>query len=151
VDAHARNSAEFSKFPPHCVSGTYGQMKIPATQFQNTLFVPDRVYTNKELDEIVLRVKQGLVHGVYFEKDTNDVSNTINFRWLLEKQKVTEAVVYGVATEYCLKDAVMGLLELGIQVYLLEDAIAAVDQLAGHTALEEMAGAKHIKSCEVLR
>ena len=47
-------------------------------------------------------------------------------------------VVYGVATDYCVKAAVLGLLKRGQAVLLVEDAVAAVAPQSGAAALEAM-------------
>ena len=50
-------------------------------------------------------------------------------------------VVYGVATDYCLKDAVLGLVKTVPRVLVVEDAIRAVDPAREQQALEEMKAA----------
>ena len=153
VDAHNPGSPEFQKFPPHCIRGTYGQVKILETQIHNSVFVPDYAIDMKYLKEIARRVKTGAINGVYFEKDTIDVASNANLRPLLEVQGVDEAVVYGIATDYCVKRGVLALLNLGIQVYLLEDAIMGVSPDSTRAAIEEMvvSGAKLIKTPAVLQ
>ena len=61
-------------------------------------------------------------------------------------------VVYGVATEYCVRAAVLGLLRRGRSVALVEDAIRAVDPAQGEAALREMqaAGARLVLTDQVV-
>ena len=47
-------------------------------------------------------------------------------------------MVFGVATDYCVKEAVLGLLKRGYKVTLLTDAIKATTQEGGKDALKEM-------------
>jgi nicotinamidase/pyrazinamidase len=49
-----------------------------------------------------------------------------------------EYLVFGVATEYCVRCAAKGLLDRGRKVALLGDAIAALDALAGRRTLDEL-------------
>jgi len=124
LDAHTKDDPEFKIFPPHCVVGTKGQEKIiPAT------------------------------HGeIYFEKQHYDVFTNplveVNFR----EDGVTEAVVYGVATDFCVKAAVLGMQKRNIQTYVVEDAIRGVFPDKTKAALEEMAnaGAKFVTTKQIL-
>ena len=70
----------------------------------------------------------------------------------LSLYEVQEAVVYGVATDYCIKAAVVGLQKRGVQCYVVEDAISGVAPDTTKSALEEMvrAGARFVKTSDVL-
>lgn len=94
---------------------------------------------------------------VYFEKQNYDVfTNPVAdyfFQKLLKIRRFDkEAVVYGVATDYCVKAAVLGMQKEGIQCYVVEDAIKGVASETTKTALKEMkiAGAKFVKTKDVL-
>ena len=65
---------------------------------------------------------------------------------------MTKAVVYGVATDYCVKAAVIGMQQRGIQCYVVEDAIAGVSPDSTKEAIWKMleAGAKFVKTEDVL-
>jgi nicotinamidase/pyrazinamidase len=95
---------------------------------------------------------EGRNSGIYFEKQSYDVFTNPNCEALLKKADVKEAVVYGVATDYCVKAAVLGMQKRGIQCYVVGDAIAAVAPDTNISALEEMlnAGAKFVKTKDVL-
>jgi nicotinamidase/pyrazinamidase len=56
----------------------------------------------------------------------------------LKKNDVTEAWVAGVATDYCIKAAVLGFLKYGIATYVFENAIRGVDQKTSEMAIKEM-------------
>jgi nicotinamidase-related amidase len=90
--------------------------------------------------------------GVYFEKQFYDVFTNPNAEELLKRAEVTEAVVYGVATDYCVKDAVLGMQKRGIQCYVVEDAIKGVVPEETESALEEMAkaGAEFVETEDVI-
>jgi nicotinamidase/pyrazinamidase len=90
--------------------------------------------------------------GIYFEKQSYDIFTNPAFPAFLEQAGITEAVVYGVATDYCVKAAVLGMQKQNIQCYVVEDAIKGVFPETTKTALEEMAraGAKFITTKDVL-
>ncbi len=90
--------------------------------------------------------------GIYIEKQSYDVFTNPNTEELLTQAKIKEAVVYGVATDYCVKAAVLGMQKRGIQCYVVKDAIRGVSPETTRESLEEMvnAGAKLIKTERVL-
>ena len=111
ADAHSENDPEFRQWPPHCVAGTTGQMK-PA--------------------ETLVGAGQTIV-----EKQALDVFTNPEFPALLERLGADGYVVYGVATDYCVRCAIRGLLNTGKSVTLVTDAIAAVNPGDGaHTIAE---------------
>jgi nicotinamidase/pyrazinamidase len=124
VDAHIENDPEFMVFPRHCVIGTRGQEKIIAP------------YNEEKI----------------FKKAHYDVFTNLEFEKELLKYQVKEAVVYGVATDICVRAAVLGMQERGIQTYVVEDAIRGVFEDKTKIALEEMkiAGAKFVKTPQIL-
>jgi len=89
---------------------------------------------------------------IYFEKQSYDVFTNPNLEVFLERASVTEAIVYGVATDYCIKAAVIGMQERGIQCYVVEDAIKGITPEGEAKAIEEMKsnGAKFITTQQVL-
>ena len=129
VDAHSENDPEFADWPPHCVAGTLGQQKIPTTLFKERAIVP-----NKPGVELPQGVPQVIV-----EKQTLDVFSNPNFRRLLDRYPNEECVVVGVATDYCVRCAVEGLLNAGRKVRIVTDAIRAIDDGAGQKLLESWA------------
>ena len=72
--------------------------------------------------------------------------------FLLKEAGVENAYVFGVATDYCVKAAVLGMQERGIQTYVVEDAIKGITPETTEAALKEMeqAGAKFITTEQVL-
>jgi len=97
-------------------------------------------------------LKKGPWRGHFIEKQSYDVFTNPNTEELLKIADVKEAVVYGVATDYCVKAAVLGMQKRGIQCYVVEDAISGVTPETTKSALEEMvkAGAKFVKTSDVL-
>ena len=151
VDAHPENDPEFEQFPPHCVKGSEGQKKIPETLGRHPLFLE-----NAEVNlSIPLRPQAGLLRydQIVLEKQAFSLFDNVNAGKILERLGTSEYVVYGVATDYCVKAAVLGLLERGSRVRVVEDAIAAVDKKTGREALQAMkrAGARFVTTAEVIK
>jgi len=113
TDAHSEEDPEFRQWPPHCVAGTTGQLK-PA--------------------ETLVGAGQIIV-----EKQVLDVFSNPDFPVLLESLAAERYVVYGVATEYCVRCAITGLAATGKAVTLVTDAIAAVNPKDGARTLTEFA------------
>jgi len=120
ADNHPPNDPEFRRFPPHCVRGTSGQAKLRQTLLDNrTVFEPaDRITDPASLLEIYAQI--------VFHKTTFDVFSNPNFERLIDAIDVGRYVVFGVATDYCVRAAVLGLRRRGRQVMLVGDAIRAV-------------------------
>jgi len=145
VDAHEFDDAEFETFPAHCVKGTWGQMKIDGTVPKRSRFVP--LSTSNRLVGYPLRGCQAM----FFEKVTFSIFDNPSAARLLEAHKDHTFVVYGVATDYCVKAAVLGLCELGAKVVVVSDAIAGVTPETTATATTEMkvAGVQFVTEAEL--
>jgi len=126
TDAHSENDPEFRTWPPHCVAGTAGQLKPSATLLDHRSKLGSRPGAAVELAAQIVVEKQAL-----------DVFTNPNFRALLDRLAAARYVVYGVATDYCVRCALMGLLDAGKQVTVVTDAIAAVKPEDGARALAE--------------
>jgi nicotinamidase/pyrazinamidase len=151
VDAHAPDDPEFKDFPPHCVAGTPGQKKLHETLGNRPLFIE-----NRPLELSIPMIEQAgvLRYDQYvFEKQTFSLFGNVNAEKILGRIAPRKFVVYGVATDYCVKAIVLDLLEQGAEVEVVEDAIAAVAEESGLAALEEMKakGARFVSVEDVLR
>lgn len=117
LDTHTPDDPEFAAygFPPHCVAGTPGHAQIDATR---------------------------LVPGeLAFTKAAFDVFTNPAFERAVAELAPEVAVVCGVATDYCVKAAALGLCRMGLAVWLVEEAIAPVSPDTGAAALAEMQAA----------
>lgn len=147
VDRHFEGDAELkgaNGFPKHCMNATEGQKKIPETTCGGTVaFIENKAYSASEL-----KAKMS-ASAVYFEKQEVSVFSNANANLL---KRFDAAVVYGVATEYCVKAAVLGMRQRGLDVLVVEDAIKGITPEGEKAAIEEMknAGAKFIKTKDVL-
>ena len=151
MDAHPKNDPEFQQFPPHCLKGTVGQKKIPETLGRKPL-----VIENVPLDSSIrlhLQSELPTYDQLILEKQSFSLFENVNAETLFRKISADQYVVYGVATDYCVRGAVLGLLKLNAKVNLVEDAIAPVDEKTGRAALEEMvsAGARLVTTAEVIQ
>ncbi len=146
VDAHTKDDPEFKTFPEHCVAGTKGQTKIDETTIDDTLYVPNREHTTKEIKDLVDSKKT-----LIFEKQHYDIFTSPVAEKVLE-QEVKEAVLYGVATDICDKAAAIGMRRRDIKVYIVTDAVAGVFPDKTVEAFEDMyaAGVKPITTAQVL-
>jgi len=146
MDCHVRDDPEFADFPPHCVKGTRGQLKIDGTTLGNALIVTDNPDAPPD-DEAILAARQ-----IIIEKGVLDVFETAHAERVLDVLGPRLVIVFGVATEYCVRLAVLGLCARGYRTIVVRDAVAGVDALAARSALTEMrrAGATFITGPEIL-
>jgi nicotinamidase/pyrazinamidase len=153
VDSHAWDAWEFASndnrgpggekpnFPDHCVKGTPGWLKVAGTLPPRFRFVPN-VHT-APIEPIVDELLRGATQGAYFEKEVYSMfANPLAERFLRQLVEHAgtppELYVYGVATDYCVKAAALGLAERGYRTTLLTDAVAGITPEGTQAALDEM-------------
>lgn len=125
-EEHASVEGELQRncgpFPDHCMIDTEGSKKINIDLMPDKQFIAGWRTTQKPGTWVK-------TEGVptFFEKQTYDVFTNPFLEPTLKNMGVTEAYVYGVATDYCVKAAVLGLRKMAIPVYLVDDAVAGVD------------------------
>ena len=143
ADAHAPNDPEFKVWPPHCVVGTRGQQRIKQTSLPGALIV------SMQSGPFIRPAKWP--SQVIIEKDVYATSANPNFDAILEALGPRRYVVFGVATEYCVRADVLALRQRNKPVELVVDAIKAITEEDGRQALDEMvaAGAKLVKTGDV--
>jgi nicotinamidase/pyrazinamidase len=129
---HSQNDPEFQTFPPHCIRGTPGARIIPEGLAQTFYTVAnDEKY---KLPKNLLSYQQ-----IILEKQTLDVFDNPHASAIVERLgKEVEYVVFGVATEYCVRLAAKGLLERNRKVSLVKDAIETLKAEDGRRAIEEL-------------
>jgi nicotinamidase/pyrazinamidase len=134
ADAHTAADPEFQDFPPHCVQGSEGQRKLDETLLPRPLIFPNTPMDRNLLDAV--RKHQQII----VEKQTLHVfDNPVTDRLLRVLPR--HAVVFGVTTEYCVKNACLGLRQRGIGTVVISDAIRALAPKTEKQALEEMRSA----------
>jgi len=135
-DWHPRSTPHFAKdggpWPVHCVADTWGAELHPA------LAVPE--------DTPVVRKgsngEDGYSGFTMRDPRSGDQVPTM-LAPLLQSAGVTDVVVTGLATDYCVKATALDALQLGFATTVLTDAIAAVNlhDGDGEAALEELRNA----------
>jgi nicotinamidase/pyrazinamidase len=167
VDSHAWDAWEFASnqnrgpggekpnFPDHCVKGTRGWLKVDGTLPSRFRFLPN--VPDAPFGSVVTELVRGDTQAVYFEKEVYSLfANPLAEGFL--RSLVTmlpappELFVFGVATDYCVKAAAMGLAERGYKTALLTDAIAGITPAGTAAALDAMtaAGVRLTTSAELL-
>lgn len=153
VDAHSPMDPEFKLFggawPVHCVKGTMDQLKMPWTLPEDYEFIPmlsegsarrEEPVSAHEPKELLKKLKGGT--ALYFEKRVYSLFDNIAavylVKYLAEQPRVFE--VYGVATDYCVKAAALGLRKYApdSEVRLLLYACAGVATDSTGSSLKEM-------------
>ena len=164
VDSHAFDAWEFhgngGPFPPHCIKGSEGWLKVPYTRWEKMRFVPlshnnlvigeavqgagNRPYEPEQFAEEVLDQQVQTL----FEKEVYSLFENPNAEPMIQ-ELVTKAggvrkvlfAVFGYCTGgYCVDAAAQGLQARGYQTAIVQDATAPIDGEAGAAKTVDMAG-----------
>jgi nicotinamidase/pyrazinamidase len=134
-DSEISSAPDFlTTFPPHCLRGSEGQRKIPATAMENAVVVG-----NRPEDPAGLRHRLERHTGeVLIEKNAFDVFSNPNTGVVLEALQPEALVVYGVAQDVCDAHAIEGFLKRGgARVVFVEDAARPIDPARGAALLAD--------------
>jgi nicotinamidase/pyrazinamidase len=156
VDDHRLQDPEISDtpdfretYPPHCLHGTEGQRKIPATAMASPVVVP-----NRREDPAALGARLRAHRGeILIEKSRFDVFTNPNTSAVLDALDPQTIVVYGVAQDVCDAQAIRGFLERGqAAVVFVEDAARPIDAARGRALLAEWKtrGVQVMRTADVL-
>ncbi len=142
-DTHTLDDPEFKDFPPHCVSGTHGYKKINETIVNDTLKV--NVFDSETI------LKYNYKNWCFLKTELDAFSHPL-FERFIEKYIDHTFVIYGVATEYCIRLVAKGLLDR-YSIILVEDAIRGVSEDAAEKTIKElkMNGALLRKTAEIIK
>lgn len=157
ADNHQASDPEISAspdwkttFPPHCMRGTPGQLKIAETELQNPFVI------EPELQDPGTLAHQILAHrgDILLHKRALDVFTNPNVPTVLRVLEPKAIVVYGVATDFCDRYTVEGLLSRLPKsvLYLVTDAIRAIYPGEGERLIQDWRGrgVRMITSREIL-
>ncbi len=130
--AHEEDDPEFKCWPPHCVVGTVGQTKPASLLLDRRVTIPKYPATVsvEGADQIIL------------EKGELNLFTNPNTEALIKALAPEECIVYGVVTEYCVKECAMGLRERGYKVTLVQDAIQSLDTAEAGLFLRDFAASR---------
>jgi len=125
-------------FPEHCMRGTPGQARIPATRLRDPLVVEPTPEDPAGLADRVRRHNGDIL----FHKHWFDVFSNPNVLPVVDALAPSRIVLYGVALDVCDKYAIEGLLRHrpGITLSLVTDATRAIDPAAGSALLPDWEG-----------
>lgn len=147
VDSHDFRAWEFKsndnkgpegedpQFPDHCVVGTWGWLRVN-TERQDAVFVPDTLIPLYRLQKLIMGSATVFFMKEVYSLFANPNANTV-LQEVAKLRETNTVVVYGIATDYCVKAAVEGFLTAGMKVVVVEDAIAAVDKDMGKVLVEK--------------
>jgi nicotinamidase/pyrazinamidase len=143
ADAHSPDDPELKIWPPHCIVGTPGQQRIPETLFPSPVVIPCRPGA--------FQPPARWVGQFIVEKPTYSSQDNPNYEAILEALGLRHAVVFGVATEFCVLADTLALCRRGFKVDVVVDAIKPITENGGRKALEEMlaAGVRMVTTAEV--
>lgn len=143
ADAHPPDDPSFAQWPPHCVVGTPGQGRIPETRLPNPYVVPNLLGAFEPPATWPVQV--------IIEKQEYDASTNVNFDAILKALGKRRFILFGVATDYCVRGTALALLKKKCGVEIVTDAIKPISIENGRKAIEEMiaAGARLVKTAEV--
>ena len=126
-------------WPIHCVQDTFG------SEFHKDLSpIENTIYKGQDflVDSYSGFFDNGKIHKTDLDKT-------------LKEKGIKTLYVVGLATDYCVKYSVLDALNLGYEVFLVEDAIKGVNlsENDSQNAINEMttSGAKLIKSSDILK
>jgi nicotinamidase/pyrazinamidase len=147
--AHRPGDEEFKIFPPHCVEGTRGAERV----FAALPGLPRRELQVGARPDAQAELKPATHYEV--KKDTFDLFSN---PWLEAMRRGgafsgEECVVFGVATDYCVRAAALGLAQTGAHVLLVEDAVRGVapDTTAKTIAEMRAAGVEFTTTDQILQ
>lgn len=147
VDTHDFMSPEFvangGPFPPHCVKGTPDWTKVEGTLPERFVIIPPMGLTDSKVNELrdVLKKQGDTAIAIYFEKDRYSLFDNpvaeLEINGLVEKGH-DEFQVYGVALDYCVKAAALGIKTRHpeAKVSVIIDATVPVTAAGGEEARE---------------
>lgn len=127
ADFHYIGSAELSSipdyittFPPHCMANSHGSKYIMETNPGNPLVFD----WDKKYNSIAEIINEKMDRNIVIRKDAFDVFKGNPYTELiLDFLAPRVVIVYGVTTNICVNDAVVGLADRVDKVFVVEDAI----------------------------
>ena len=147
--AHVVNDVEFQQFPPHCIEGTPGQRRY----FDDLPKLPRRIWpADATVNPADLTIAPG--HHYIAPKRTFPMFANPWLHALRERGafRDLDCVVFGVATDVCVRIDTLDLCHAGARVRLVTDAIAGIAPENTERALQEMqeTGARFVRTNDIV-
>lgn len=133
ADAYSPGDAKLKDWPEHCLRGTEGQEKLPETRLRRAVIFPH----DRRVEAPAL--KPGM--QVILEKGQHDGFSNPAARDLVLRSGADRWAVFGVATDFGVRLAALGLLRLGRKVTVVSDAVHGVSEEGARQAVVEMRAA----------
>lgn len=111
-DSHTADDNEFEKFPPHCVTGTWGNRIIDALEPADD-------------EPVIAKTRYSGFYGTDLDR-------------VLAQLKPSRVIVVGVCTSICVMDTVGGLVNRDYSVTVPANAVADFDREAHMFSLKRM-------------
>jgi nicotinamidase-related amidase len=138
-------------FPPHGLRGTPGQRKIPETALRQPLVIEPEPQDPAALAAKILSHQGDLL----LHKRSLDVFSNQNLPAVLDALNPAAVVLYGVATDFCNRWAIEGLMRHAphTAVYLVSDAIRAIVPEEGERLIAQWVnrGVRIVNSAQLTR
>jgi nicotinamidase/pyrazinamidase len=148
TDPEISDAPDFeTTYPPHCLRGTRGAAKIPETEQLDPLPLGATPYPPARLRELVADRREILLLKKSYSVFVNPSAEP-----LLRLLAPGEVVLFGVATDVCNHAAVMGMLDRGHGVAVVEDAARGLseERVQSCVALWRERGVRFTTSDEVV-
>jgi nicotinamidase/pyrazinamidase len=145
ADTHTEDDPEFSTYgyPAHCVAGTPGWNRV-----QESRLMPDLVISKDKNSPLLYG---GSEKVILIEKPSFSIATNPRAISLLEALQPCHFIVFGVATEGCVRKSILSLREMNFTVSVVIDAVGHGQVKVGEQALEEFAslGVRPLTSDEI--
>jgi nicotinamidase/pyrazinamidase len=128
LDTHLPDDPEFMVYPPHCIRGTSGHRKIRETE------VPNARWVGVEQKDVGWNEGEALL----IEKNTHSLYDNPNTPDIIRQVDAEEYVVFGVATDVCVRATTLALRDHGHRVTVVTDAVRPVREQDRRKALAEL-------------
>lgn len=133
------NSPEGEQFPPHCYKGTPGwELAVSSSTVPRPIpryRLEKGVFNMWEEEDVQIKAIGNDLHYVDLQPTDRDT-----FFELLKEKGVTTVEVWGLASDFCVKWAVDGLLERGFNVEIRKDLVKGIERQIDQVLEEEWQG-----------
>lgn len=136
-DWHPEDDPEFETFPPHCIQNTQGAEFIREANASHVYKVIHQTDEAYKLACFQKSLRDQYISYVVPKTSIDVFNEEFMDKHVVPVLKNKTIVIYGVATEYCVRAAVLGFLERGFKVIILSDVIKGVDPIKHGEALIE--------------